>query len=209
MKRILIVLSLFGLFAACEEQSESLPILGQHDYIPNFENGEMTTDTVFYTIPDFSFTNQNGEEVSQSNVEGKIYVTDFFFTSCPTICPKMSKNMLELAEKYSNNDRIVFLSHSIDTRHDSVPVLKRYSEKLNAPNNWHFVTGNKEDVFGIAEKYMVSAAEDEHAPGGVIHSGAFILLDGKRRIRAYYDGTKHEEMAKLNADIAYLLNEKL
>lgn len=205
---------LFGLFflsmvafCSCEQKADDLPILGQHDYITEYRDGELKTDTIFYTIPEFQFTDQNGESFDENSVGNKIYVTDFFFTSCPTICPKMSKNMLELSKQYQDNPNIIFVSHSIDTRHDSVPVLKQYAERLDAPSNWYFLTGEKDDIFGIAEKYMVSAAEDEHAPGGVIHSGAFILVDSERRVRAYYDGTKKEEMPKLQDDIKTLLEK--
>ena len=199
---------LFIFLISCTEKSEKLPILGQHDFDTKYQDGVLETDTIYYTLPDFKFTDQNGNNFNENNIQGKVYIADFFFTSCPTICPKMSKNMLKMAQEYRANENVLFLSHSIDTRYDSVPVLKTYSEKLNAPNNWFFVTGEKEDIFGIAEKYMVSAGEDSHAPSGVVHSGAFILLDGKRRIRAYYDGTKASEMKKLEKDIEILLNEK-
>jgi len=205
----LIITILIGsvILFSCEEKNERLPILGQHDFDTEYVDGVLKTDTLYYSLPDFVFTDQNGQPFNEKAVDNKIYVADFFFTSCPTICPKMSKNMLKMAKKYEQNDGVLFLSHSIDTRFDSVPVLKKYSEKLNAPDNWFFVTGEKDDIFGIAAKYMVSAGEDPHAPSGVVHSGAFILLDGKRRIRAYYDGTKVDEMEKLEKDIESLLKE--
>lgn len=207
-KSLLVSVSILTLFFSCTNKSETLPFLGRHDFTTEYKNGELVTDTIFYSIPPFHFINQNGETINQNNFKGKVYIADFFFTSCPTICPKMSKNMLDLSKHYLNNSDVLFLSHSIDTRNDSVPVLKRYSERLNAPNNWNFVTGDKDKIFEIAEKYMISAAEDEHAPGGVIHSGAFILIDRQGRIRAYYDGTKKEEMQKVYHDIDLLLKEK-
>ncbi|MBD79720.1 MAG: SCO family protein [Crocinitomicaceae bacterium] len=207
MRAFLLFLVASVLLSSCEEKDQSLPILGRHDFDTEYKNGELVTDTIYYTLPDFRFTDHNGNIFDEQLVKDKIYVTDFFFTSCPTICPKMSKNMLQMAEEFKDNERVLFLSHSIDTRHDSVPVLKKYATKLNAPNNWYFVTGEKDKIFSLAEKYMVSAGEDPHAPGGVIHSGAFVLLDGKRRIRAYYDGTKSKEMNKLRADIKTLIKE--
>ncbi|MGB0403807.1 MAG: SCO family protein [Salibacteraceae bacterium] len=210
MKKInslLIITSLLVLLFSCTSKQETLPYLGQHDFSTEYVDGELITDTIFYTIPEFNFVNQDGQEVNKSSVSGKVYIADFFFTSCPTICPKMSKNMLDLSKHYLNQPNVMFLSHSIDTRNDSVPVLKKYSERIDAPSNWTFVTGKKDHIFEIAEKYMVSASEDEHAPGGVIHSGAFILIDKLGRIRAYYDGTKKEEMEKVYHDIDLLLKE--
>lgn len=206
--RFLIVLAILGVLASCKQKESSrLPYLGQHDFVSEYKNGELVTDTLFHTIPVFSFVNQNGDTVNRKLFEGKVYLSDFFFTSCPTICPKMSKNMLELAKEYQDNPRVQFLSHSIDTRHDSVPVLKRYSEKLNAPDNWHFVTGNRDEIFDIAPEYLATAGEDKHAPGGVVHSGHFILVDDKGRPRAFYDGTKEENLEKIKLDINSLLKE--
>jgi protein SCO1/2 len=207
MRFFALIALILGLASCRPNESSQLPYLGQHDFIPEFKNGEMVTDTIYHTIPDFEFVNQNGETITQKNFEGSIYISDFFFTSCPTICPKMSKNMLELAKAYQNNNRVKFLSHSIDTRHDSMPVLKRYAEKLNAPKNWHFVTGNRDEIFDIAPEYLATADEDEHAPGGVVHSGHFILVDAKGRPRAFYDGTKEENLEKIKSDINSLLEE--
>ncbi len=159
-------------------------------------------------LPEFSFMNQDSQIVSNVDVQGKVHVMDFFFTSCPTICPKMKANMLTVYEKFLEEDRLVLVSHSIDTRHDSVPVLKEYSERLEvgAPR-WHFVTGEKENIMGIARDYMVTAMEDTLSPGGYAHSGAMILLDKKRNIRGYYDGTSAKETAKMIKDIDRLLDE--
>ena len=159
-------------------------------------------------LPAFKFTNQDGKAITQSDVKGKIHVMDFFFTSCPTICPKMKANMLTVYEEYEKEDRLVLVSHSIATRHDSVPVLKEYAERMevSAPR-WNFVTGEKEDILGMAKAYMVAAMEDTTAPGGYAHSGAMILLDTERNIRGYYDGTSESETKILIQDIARLLDE--
>ncbi len=159
-------------------------------------------------LPEFSFMNQDSQMISQADVQGKVHVMDFFFTSCPTICPKMKANMLTVYEEYLKEDRLVLVSHSIDTRHDSVPVLKEYAERLEvgAPR-WNFVTGEKEDIMGIARDYMVTAMEDTLAPGGYAHSGAMILFDKKRNIRGFYDGTSEQETATMIKDIARLLDE--
>jgi protein SCO1/2 len=194
----------FGLFflISCENTSRKLPILGERDFV----NG----DSVYRTIPDFKFINQDSAEVSNKTFEGKIYVTDFFFTTCPTICPVMKKQMLRVYEKFKENPQVGILSHTIDPRHDSVQVLKEYRTRLGVSGNmWQFVTGEKDKIYTIGEQsYYVTAGEDATAAGGIIHSGAFILVDKKRRVRGIYDGTKEEDVTKLMKDIVVLLNEK-
>ena len=187
---------------SCENTPRKLPILGERDFV----NG----DSVYHTIPDFKFINQDGAEVTNKTFEGKIYVSDFFFTTCPTICPVMKKQMLRVYEKYKENLQVGILSHTIDPRHDSVQVLREYATRLGINNPmWQFVTGEKDKIYEIGEKaYYVTAGEDSTAAGGIIHSGAFILVDKKRRVRGLYDGTKEEDVTKLLKDMEVLLNEK-
>lgn len=196
IKNTFLLVLLLPLLSACgigeggEQNVPPLPVLNQA------------------ALPDFSFMNQDSQMVSTGDVTGKIHVMDFFFTSCPTICPRMKANMLTVYEEYEKEDRLVMVSHSIDTRHDSVPVLKEYAERLEvkAPR-WSFVTGEKEDIMGIARDYMVTAMEDSLAPGGYAHSGAMILFDEKRNIRGFYDGTSEGETKTMINDIARLLDE--
>lgn len=187
---------------SCENSSRKLPILGEREFI----NG----DSVYHTIPDFSFTNQDNQTITHKSYEGKIYVADFFFTTCPTICPIMKKQMLRVYEKFKENPKVGILSHSIDPRHDSVQVLKEYAARLGVKSKmWNFVTGEKAKIYEIGEKsYYVTAGEDSTAAGGIIHSGAFILVDTKRRVRGVYDGTKETDVTKLLKDMDVLLNEK-
>lgn len=191
-------------FASCQEQIKELPVLGPR----KVQAG--TSDTIYHTIPDFSFTDQDSNQVTPETFEGKIYVTDFFFTTCPTICPVMKSQMLRIYERYKDNEKVKFLSHTIDPAHDTVAVLKDYAERLGVKSGqWHFVTGDKEAIFDIAQtSYMVSALEDKSEPGGIVHSGAFTLIDKKRRVRGYYDGTSEEEVDKLIEDIEILLTEE-
>lgn len=181
-----------------------LPILGRKEVV---NKGQ---DTIYHTIPDFTFVNQDSIAVTPKTFEDKIYVADFFFTSCTTICPIMKNEMQRVYNEYKGNPQVAFLSHSIDPAHDKIPVLKEYAQDLGVENNqWHFVTGEQEDIFNIAQKhYMVTALEDSTVPDGVLHSGAFILIDQERRIRGYYDGTDSEEVDKLIEDIPILLNNK-
>lgn len=171
-----------------------------------FQNG----DSVAVKIPDFSFINQNNKIVTQDDFKDKIYVADFFFTTCPTICPVMKKQMLRVYERYKNNPEVMILSHSIDPRHDSVVVLKEYASRLGVKSEkWHFVTGERKKIYEIGEKfYNAQPKEDSTAAGGFIHNAAFILIDKKRQIRGRYDGTVSKQVDKLIEDIEILLKEK-
>ncbi len=163
-----------------------------------------------HRVADFRFQDQDSIWIDNETFDGKIYVADFFFTSCPTICPIMSRNMLMVSEHFQNNPSVGFLSHSIDYRHDSIPELKRYATKLGANTRaWHFVTGKPEIVYALAENsYFSAAAEEADAPGGYIHSGGFALIDRQRRLRGIYDGTVDEDVSQMIKDMERLLKEK-
>jgi protein SCO1 len=198
---VIITLSLgISFFTSCKTDKK-LPIFGERD----FKNG----DTIFQTIPDFSFINQDSQTVTQADYAGKIYVADFFFTHCPTICPKVKKNMLRVLEKYKDNPKVVLLSHTIDPKHDTVGRLKEYANRLNisAPK-WNLVTGIKKEIYDIAFYYASVAKEDAEAPGGFDHSGYILLVDSKRRVRAAADGTIDEAVTKFLEDIDVLIKEE-
>lgn len=192
MRNIWVVMGLVVLLAACE-QKKQLPVLG----------------AAGHTVPAFELTDQDGNRVTNATFKGKIYVADFFFTSCPTICPKMQVQMQRVNEKFRDNPDVLLLSHSIDPRHDTPSVLKTYAENLDADSRkWHFVTGDKEKIFGLGQRgYMVTAKDDPTAPGGILHSGALILVDRQQRIRGFYDGTQPNEVTNLLYDIEALLKE--
>lgn len=167
------------------------------------------TDTVYHKIAPFSFLNQEGETITNKEVEGKVYVADFFFTSCPTICPIMKKEMLRVYEAYKDRPDFQILSHTIDPSHDTVELLKDYADRLGVEDasTWHFLTGDQEEIFEIGQTgYLATAMEDKNAPGGLLHSGAFVLIDQQGHIRGVYDGTKEEQVDELLADIPKLLN---
>lgn len=195
----------------CQTKPKKLPILGEKDTKISLKNGVEITDTVYHTIPNFAFINQNNDTVTNANYLGKkIYIADFFFTSCPTICPKMKTQMSRIYKQFAGNESVGLLSHTIDPRHDTVPVLNDYAKKLGVnTNQWTFVTGPKEEIYSIAMKgYMATAKEDSTADGGFVHSGAFILVDKLQHVRSIYDGTKANEVDELIADIELLLKEK-
>lgn len=208
--RILLVLLLAWIFtASCSSKSEKLPILGRKEIKNVTFEGKIQADTIYHTIPDFSFTNQNGQVITQDTFKDKIYIADFFFTTCPTICPIMKTQMLRVYEKFKDNPEVMILSHTIDPKHDSVAVLHEFADRLGVTGNmWQFVTGDQDEIYDIGQNsYMVTAREDPGEPGGYLHSGAFLLVDKERRIRGIYDGTLEEKVDILMKDIDKLLKE--
>lgn len=201
-KSLFIILILALAVSSCYKEKGRLPYLG---------NKEVNTagDSVYHSIPDFVFVNQDGDTVTQKIVEGKVFVADFFFSTCPTICPIMKTQMLRIFEEYKDNDSLMILSHSINPRYDSPEVLKRYKEKLGIVSaKWQFLTGTETNVYNLAQQsYLTTALEDSTAveEGGFVHSGAFVLVDANRNIRGIYDGTKEKEVDKLLVDIDRLL----
>ncbi len=207
--RISVLLVIVLLLASCSTKNKRLPILGPKQFANvNFAGG-INADTIYHTIRDFSFVDQDSNTVTNESFRDKIYVADFFFTSCPTICPIMKTQMLRVYQKYMDNPDVKFLSHSIDPEFDTVAVLHDFAERLGVKTDvWHFVTGIKDSIYSIGqESYMVTATSDPNEPGGYLHSGAFLLIDKQRRIRGIYDGTKPEKVDLLMNDIAILLEE--
>lgn len=184
----------------------SLPYYGPREAISRIENGKEKTDTIYFTIPEFSFINQYGKKITQEETKGKIVVANFFFVKCPTICPKMATHIYDVQKTFEGNKDILFVSHTVNPENDSVPVLAEYAEKVHAGNQWHFLTGNKDEIYNIATKgYFVSAMPDEIAPGGFLHSEMLILLDKEGHIRGYFDGTSTSEAKKLKDAIRILM----
>jgi len=210
MKWLITVIACCSLLSGCvDTPPPKVQVLGQKLVEKHTVNGRVVYDTVTATIPDFRFVDQDSTLIDAQTVAGKIYVVDFFFTHCPSICPKMKAEMHKVYEKYKDNADILILSHSIDPARDSVSALKTYAGKLNLDSHkWHFLTGDKDSIYAIADHYLESAKEDKDAAGGFIHDGNFILVDRQRRIRGYYDGTTDAGADKLITDIESLLHEK-
>lgn len=208
MNKLVFVAVALMLFS-CNKTEERLPVLGEKHMVEKEVDGKKVIDTVYKTIPSFSLVNQYGNVITNKSLDDDIYVADFFFTSCPTICPKMKQEMLRVHKAYIDDEDIKLVSHTLDPRHDTVEVLRDYAEGLGVKGNqWHFLTGEKSKIYDLAEQgYMVSAMVDPSQPGGIIHSGALILVDKKGRIRGVYDGTKGEEVDELIADIRILKQE--
>ena len=203
MKYVLFFALALGFMSCLTEQDKSLPILGRHEYI---ENGP-EVDTIYHTVQPFSFIDQDSQVVTNATFAGKVYVADFFFTSCPSICPLTTAQMLRVYENYPDEENLLLLSHSIDPDYDDVAVLKDYAERLDvSADKWHMVTGNKEEIYNMAQtSYYVGVREEARAPGGFEHSGAFVLVDQQGRIRGMYDGTDPVKVDQLMEDLKILL----
>lgn len=197
---LIIVIGLTGILA-CNSSPKPLPILGEV-YV---ENG----DTIYHQIPDFSYVDQYGQPYNQDSVRSKIYVSDFFFTKCPTICPKMAQQLLRIHQKFESNPAFRILSHSIDPKYDTTAALKKYADKLGVGQSqtWHFLSVPKDELNKIAGKYLAALQEDSSSAGGFTHSGHFLLVDGQRHLRSFCDGTKPEEVDRLMNEITQLLDE--
>ncbi|MCI5058952.1 MAG: SCO family protein [Flavobacteriales bacterium] len=163
-------------------------------------------DTSYHKIPSFSFTNHRNEEINSDSLEGKILVSNFFFTTCKTICPKMTMQMKRVQTKTFRWSDVTLLSHTVDPEADTLEVLRDYAKANDAiGGKWHFLTGTKEDIYALAQKgYLVSAMEGNGSGEPFIHSELIVLVDKSRRIRGYYDGTDREEISKLIDDIQLL-----
>jgi protein SCO1/2 len=176
-----------------------------------------------HKIADFSFINQNNEVVINDSLNGNIYIANFFFTSCPTICPVMTKNMAYAQSKLSVYPNIKFLSHTVDPLNDTPERMLDYVNDLKGKNvnisldNWDFVTGNKDELYAIAQSYFVNVSMDSLAPGGFLHSEYFVLIDKEGRVRSgidqyknvvgVYDGTNDAQMKDLVNDVKVLMAE--
>ncbi|MDG2396943.1 MAG: SCO family protein [Flavobacteriaceae bacterium] len=163
----------------------------------------------FHKIGDFKLVNQNGKLISQESYNGKIYIADFFFTTCPSICPVMTGNMLKIQNKIINDPSIMLISYSVDPENDSVDKLKEYAiEKGIIDSKWNLVTGDKKEIYDLARKsYFVAEINENEGLNEIIHTENFVLIDPDKRIRGYYDGTNYQEINKLLEDIVILKKE--
>ena len=184
-------------------------------YQPNMVKFQLVDSTIqhikrFHKIDDFKLINQNNEVITNETYDGKIYIADFFFTTCPGICPIMKDNMIELQDEFINDDNVLLLSHTVTPEIDSVHVLKKYSQEQGVlDSKWNMVTGDKKQIYDLARKsYLV--AEDIESPTqyDMIHTENFVLVDSKRRIRGFYDGTDSDVMDNLISDIKILKKEE-
>jgi protein SCO1/2 len=186
------------IFQSCKEKA--LPYLGNTVY----ENGK----PVYHTIRDFAYINQDSQSVTKDSLSKYVFVTDFFFTSCPSICPKVMKEMLRIHEAFKGDDRVRLVSFSIDPKRDTADKLKLYAQNIGADTRyWHFLTGDKDETLDLAADFFVAALEDPEAPGGFDHSGKIVLVDRNGHVRSFSEGTDPDGTPGLIEDIKLLLKE--
>ena len=208
---VLIVFSVvtISLFYSALKPQKTLPIYNPADVNPELVDSTVQYKSKYHTIADFSFVNQNGDTITQQNYEGKIYVADFFFTTCGSICPKMSTNLTEVQKAVLNNPKVMLLSHTVFPEVDSVSVLKAYAVKYGVVDSkWNLVTGDKKEIYKMARKsYLAVKLGRPDQLYDMVHTENFVLVDQKRRVRGFYDGTNKEEIKRLLEDIDFLSQE--
>ena len=189
---------------------QQLPFLGQCRYDTVRKNGNYVLDTVHHTVQKFSFTDQTGKTITEKNFKGKIYVADFFFTTCQSICPIMTNQMKRVVDAYKKEPAVMFLSHTVYPEHDSVSVLAEYAKNQSADaSRWHFVTGSKKELYDMARKsYLLSTDSGDGGKSDFVHTQMFALVDVNSHVRGFYNGTDSSDVNKLIADIDRLLKTK-
>jgi protein SCO1/2 len=189
---------------------EYLPYYNEESFTANWLTPGTKEEKEFHKIPDFSLTNQLGENITQKTFKNKIYITDFFFTTCPGICPQMTGNMFKIQEEFKNDNEILLLSHSVMPKTDSIPLLKKYA-KYNGviDDKWHLVTGDKNEIYSLGrDHYFVeNDLGEEKSIDDFLHTENFLLIDKEKHIRGIYNGLNRASIAQLIIDIKALKNE--
>jgi len=213
---ILICFCFLFLFTACAEVDEkqsrvdTLPFYGEATFTPQWLSPNDEQLSSFHQIPSFQLTNQDGQQLSEKDFEGKIYLTDFFFTICPGICPKMTKNMGIIQDAFLNDEDVLLLSHSVTPEQDSVPVLKRYAERKGViSGKWHLVTGDQASIYDLGRQHYF-VEEDlglQKEKDEFLHTENFVLVDHNRHIRGIYNGLNKTSIKQLIADVKTLKQE--
>lgn len=196
-------------FSSCTERTKSLPYLGEHSTTEIVRNNETLTDTTYYQVPEFELINQDSAKFTQNEVEGKVYISYFFFTSCPATCPVMTAAMKRVYKVVGDQEDFAVLAHTVDPKRDTPSKLTKYAHKNECVHdNWDFLTSDEAYIYDLGlHGYYLSMGKHDQAPGGFIHSSKFILLDRDRHIRGIYEGTNSAEVADMIKDIEFLLED--
>lgn len=193
-------------------------ILTPKEFLPIYQPAEVNFKLVdsslqhikkFHKISNFNLVNQNGNNISQEFYHNKIYVADFFFTTCPSICPIMTNNMLKVQEKIKNDPNVLIVSFSVDPKTDSVAQLKKYAKEKGVDDlKWNLLTGDKKQIYDLARKsFFVAEIDKDSDSNDIIHTENFVLVDPDKRIRGFYDGTNMDEIKNLISDLSLLKGE--
>lgn len=213
MKFFYFIISI-SILVSCSSKKEKkhvLPFIGNFDVEYKLIDGIEVNDTIYPTIPFFYFLNQDSVLVKSTDMKGKVWIADFFFTTCPTICPTMTKNMKQLNDDTKDlKDHVQFISFTINPNHDTPSQLKKYRNYYGATaSNWQFLTGKEEETHQLGiENFQVFAGRDDESEGGYAHSGAFTLVDKEGYVRGVYLGTERKEVENLEKDLRKLLKEE-
>ncbi len=217
LKKYRLFLGIFGvlsviilsLFYSALKPEKSLPIYNPADVNPELVDSTVQYKSKYHTIADFSFINQNGKTITQKDYEGKVYVADFFFTTCGSICPKMTTNLADIQKAFANNPKVKLLSHTVFPETDNVPVLNAYAKKNQVDDaKWNLVTGDKKEIYSMARKsYLAVKLGKPSELYDMVHTENFVLVDTKKRVRGFYDGTNKEDIKRLIEDIHFLIQE--
>lgn len=208
MIRLVIAIVVITFFSCNTQKTETkkllLPVIGEKKLA-----GEDGKDTIYHTVQPFAFVNQYHDTVSEKTIDNKIFVADFFFATCQSICPKMSSQLVHVQDAFKNDKDVLILSHTVNPSNDTVEVLNGYAQTYGAiKNKWHLLTGNKKAIYDMARySYLVNALEDDGSAEGFLHSELFVLVDAQKRIRGMYDGTDSVAVVKLISDIKLLKQE--
>lgn len=188
---------------------QPLPVYQPEQVSPELVDSTLLYKRKYHKISDFSLTNQNGETITQEDYKDKIYVADFFFTTCQTICPIMTDHMVRIQNEILDDDEVMLLSHTVTPEIDTVAQLKRYAIKKGVNDKkWNLVTGDKKQIYDLARKSYLAVKDNPfEGPYDMIHTENFMLIDKKRQIRGFYDGTKEEDIERLLNDIEILKEE--
>lgn len=194
----------------CQKKVNNLPYIGFHQPIEKEINGKKTTDTLYHTVPDFEFINQENQQITQKILENKVTVVNFIFTSCPTICPKQTKQLQEIQEKTKGLNNYQQLSFTVDPKRDSPEILKQFGKKYHANfSNWHFLRADQKIVYNLGMNgFYLGMGKDNLAEGGFFHSSNLVLIDQNKHIRGMYDSFDEKQVKQLVDDIKFLLKEK-
>lgn len=188
-----------AVFMACQPAGP-LPIIGPS----SIQNG----DTIYHTIAPFEFVNQHNKPINNQKLKNNIYIADFFFTGCPSICPRVRIEMLKIYDAFETHPDIKLVSHTLDPRNDTPEKLKRYADNLEvSADKWYFLTGEKDELMEISRSYFVAALDDPDAPGGIEHSGRILLIDKAGHIRAQTEGTEPSQTSGFIRQVKQLLKE--
>jgi len=191
------------------DKPKVLKIYNPIDLNPELVDESLRNVDRLHRVGSFNLTDQDGNEVTENNFKDKIYITDFFFVTCPTICPKMTKQMDRVYHEFEANDAIAFLSHTVMPEADSVPVLKEYADDIGvSTDKWKFVTGDRKQIYNLARKtYFAAITEGDGGPDDFVHTENFVLVEKKKKLRGFYDGTSKKDVDRLIVDIYALLHE--